>query len=139
MASVFVSFDWDNDRKYKHLLEAWNKNPQFRFVFKDETPSEINSSNIERIKAGLTTKIRDATHTLVIVGRFANSLHPDRALIGFRNWINFEVNKSKLAHNKLVAIKLDRNNESPEELLNANASWAMSFTEDAVIRAPRQA
>jgi hypothetical protein len=138
MASVFVSFDWDHDRRYKFLLEAWSKNPQFRFVFSDETPREINSSNVGRIKAGLTTRINAATHTLVIVGQYANAPHPDRALIGFRNWINFEVHQSMVARNKIVAVKLDRNSESPEELLGAGASWAMSFTEDAVIRALAQ-
>ncbi len=139
MASVFVSFDWDNDRQYKFLLNAWNKNPLFRFVFRDETPTEINSYNIGRIKAGLTEKVNVATHTLVIVGRYANALHRDRALIGFRNWINFEIHQSKTAGNKIVAVKLDRKFESPEELLGANASWAYAFTEDAVISALNRA
>ena len=31
--SVFVSFDYDNDRNYKYFLEAWNANPRFQFVF----------------------------------------------------------------------------------------------------------
>lgn len=139
MASVFVSFDWDNDRRYKFLLEAWHKNPSFRFIFQDETPGEINTTNVSRIKAGLTAKINDATHTLVIVGKYANAPHPKRLLIGYKNWINFEIAQSKLARNKVVAVKLDRSYESPEELAGAGASWAMAFEEDAIIRALAQA
>jgi hypothetical protein len=135
MAKVFVSFDFENDRHYKYLLEAWHANPQFEFVFEDGTPREINSSNVGRVKAALTAKINAATHTLVIVGKHSNDPHPNRGLIGYRNWINFEVAQSIAAGNRLAAVKLDRLNESPEELLGANAEWALSFTEDNIIRA----
>ncbi len=30
---VFVSFDYDNDKQYKFLLQAWDANPNFNFVF----------------------------------------------------------------------------------------------------------
>jgi len=136
---VFVSFDYENDRRYKFLLEAWDANPDFEFVFRDMTPREIDSYNIGRIKAALTTKINPATHTLVIVGKEANKLHKDHVLIGFRNWINFEVHQSKLNHNKIVAVKLDKSYESPEELVGAGASWAMSFTQPAILQALSEA
>jgi Thoeris protein ThsB, TIR-like domain len=132
---VFVSFDYENDRHYKRLLEAWNVNPKFQFVFQDETPGEINSENVGRIKAGLATRIRGATHTLVIIGKYANSPHPKRQLIGYTNWINFEIARSKESGNKLVAVKIDRTYVSPEELAGASVSWAMAFTQEAIIRA----
>jgi len=136
---VFVSFDYENDRRYKYLLEAWNANPEFTFVFQDILPEEINSYNVGRVKAALTAKINTATHTFVIVGRYANAPHKDAYLIGSKNWINFEIKQSKVNGNKLVAIKLDRNYESPDELIGARASWAMSFTEDAILEALRRA
>lgn len=43
MSTVFVSFDWDHDRRYKFLLDAWNKNPRFKFVFEDATPRDERS------------------------------------------------------------------------------------------------
>ena len=132
---VFVSFDWDNDKRYKFLLEAWDANPLFEFVFRDVTPDEIDSSNIGRIKAALTTKINSATHTLVIVGKEANKLHKDYKLIGFRNWINFEVHQSKLNRNKIAAIKLDKSYESPAELIGVGASWAYSFEQQPILDA----
>lgn len=137
--SVFVSFDYDNDRYYKFLLEAWHANPRFSFTFQDGTPGEINSANVGHVKAALTTKIQAATHTLVIVGQYANTPHRHRALIGHRNWINFEIAQSKAAYNRIVAVKLDRSYESPDELIGANATWAMAFTEEAIVRALSEA
>jgi hypothetical protein len=49
--------------------------------------------------------------------------------------LNYEIAKSKEHKNKLVAVKLDKANVSPEQLLNSGASWAMSFTRDAIIKA----
>lgn len=136
---VFVSFDYDNDRHYKYLLEAWDANTEFDFVFSDATPREINSYNIGRIKAALTAKINNASYTLVIVGKEANKLHKDHALIGFRNWINFEVHQSKMNSKRIAAVKLNREYESPDEIRGAGASWAMSFTERAIINALNEA
>jgi|SRR6266853_966040 len=137
--NVFVSFDWDNDRHYKFLLEAWHANPLFSFSFSDGTSDEINSNDVGRVKAALTVKINQANYTLVIVGKEANKRHRHSAEIGFTNWINFEMNRSKAAGNRIVGVKLDRSYESPTELLGVNAAWAMSFTEESIIAALRGA
>ncbi len=132
---VFISFDYEDDRDYRNLLSAWDRNTNFEFTFSDLTPSEIQSWRIDRIKAALTRKINQATYTLVIVGKNANKRHSDWREIGYRNWINFEVAKSKESGNKLVGVKIDKSYESPEELLGSGASWAMSFTQQAIINA----
>ncbi|MBE7106107.1 hypothetical protein COE51_17130 [Bacillus pseudomycoides] len=132
---VFVSFDYTNDKHYKFLMQAWDANPDFEFVFSDHSSGEIDTDSVSVVKAGLTRKINNATHTFVIVGKEANKQHKDHKLIGFKNWINFEVSRSKDNKNKLVAIKLDKSNESPDELLGAGASWAMSFTQKAILDA----
>jgi len=139
MYDVFVSFDWDYDRHYKHLLEAWHENPMFDFVFNDATPTEINSSNVGRVKAAITVKINSATHTLVIVGQHANDLHMDHRLIGFRNWINFEVHQSVLAGNHIAVVKLERHYTPPDELLGVGAAWAYGFSEYGILDALRRA
>ena len=136
--TVFVSFDYDNDKKYKFLLQAWDANKQFVFSFADRSAKEINSNNVAQVKGSLTRSINTATHTLVIVGKEANKLHRDSKLIGYRNWINFEIAKSKENGNKLVGVKINRSYKSPEELLDAGASWAMSFSEQAVVDALRK-
>jgi len=132
---VFVSFDYENDRRFKFLMEAWDANPDFDFSFSDHSSGEINSNNISIVKAGLTRKINQATYTFVIVGKEANKQHKDHKLIGFKNWINFEVHQSKLNKNKLLAIKLDKSFDSPDELLNSGASWAYTFTQDSILAA----
>ncbi len=132
---VFVSFDWDNDKRYKFILEAWNANSDFEFSFRDCSSDEINSWNISTVKAALTRKINTATHTLVIVGKEANKEHTDSDKIGYKNWLNFEIAKSKDNGNKLVAVKLSSENESPEKLLDSGVSLVIGFSEDKIIKA----
>jgi hypothetical protein len=132
---VFVSFDYENDKHYKFLLQAWDANPKFDFLFSDLSSAEIKSKSVAVVKQALSAKINQATYTLVIVGKEANRRHPDYLEIGYRNWLNYEVAKSKDHANKLVGVKIDRTYDSPEELLGAGASWAFSFTQDAIIKA----
>ena len=136
---VFISFDYTNDKSYKYLLDAWDSNKNLDFVFEDCSADEIMSDNVPTIKAGLTRRINQSDYTLVIVGKEANKIHPDSKEIGYRNWINFEIAQSKKNGNKLVAVKLDKSYESPEQLYSSGASWAMSFTQAAIIKALREA
>jgi hypothetical protein len=135
VASVFVSFDWHNDRHLKHLMEAWHANPRFDFTFDDASSGEINTYNVGRIKGALTTKINAATHTLVIVGAEANVRHRNAGLIEYRNWINFEVARSIDAHNKIVAVIVRAGNELPEELGAAAYTTVNGFSESGIIDA----
>lgn len=132
---VFVSFDYENDKHYKFLLEAWDANPNFDFFFSDLSSEEINSNSVAVVKQALSAKINQANYTLVIVGKEANKRHPDYLAIGHKNWLNYEVAKSKDHKNKLIGVKIDRAYDSPDELLNSGASWAFSFTQAAIIKA----
>lgn len=136
---VFVSFDYENDKHYKALLKAWDANPDFDFYFSDLSAEEIKSKSVAVVKQVLSAKINLANYTLVIVGAEANKQHADHKEIGYKNWLNYEVAKSKEHKNKLVGIKIDKAYSSPDELLNAGASWAMSFTKDAIIKALKEA
>ena len=93
--NICISFDWHNDRNYRHLMSAWIANPRSPVTFQDLTPGAIASDDVGRVKAVLTNKIRAATHTLVLVGEHANTPHQDRARIGSLNWIWWEIEKSK--------------------------------------------
>lgn len=132
---VCVSFDYTNDKQYYYMLKAWDANDNFDFSFGDCTPSEIQSESVSRIKAVLTQKIDAASCLLVIVGKEANKTHPDSEEIGYTNWQNYEIAKAKELKKQLVAVKISKDYESPSELLNSGASWAMSFTEDAIVKA----
>ena len=111
---VFVSFDYEKDRNYKYLLNAWAENKDIEFTFDDRTPEEIQSNDISVIKANLSKKINEASTTLVLVGEDINKLHPDRWAIGQKNWQHFEIMKSKEAGNKIVCAKLKHMNPSPD-------------------------
>lgn len=132
---IFISFDYDHDRNYRYLLTALAENPRSDIEFDDVTPGEIQSYDISQIKAVLTKKIREATHTLVIIGKHANSYHPDQEEIGDRNWQWWEINKSYEEKKGLIAVKIDSSNEPPEPLYGKGASWAYSFTVDSIIDA----
>ena len=139
MDTVFVSFDFENDKRYKYLLEAWHANPKFRFVFDDGTPTEIDSTNVGRVKAALTTKIKDATHTLILVGAYANQPHRNRSLIGYKNWINFEARQSADNGKRIAVVMLEPRNELPEELSGVHYSVAPRFGEAEIMKALQEA
>jgi hypothetical protein len=132
---VFVSFDYEKDKQYYFLLKAWDANSDFEFSFSDYTSKEIQSDSIPVIKANLTKKINEASYTLVIVGAEANKRHKDSIAIGYKNWQNFEIAQSKANRNKLIGVKIESTFESPDELLNAGASWAFSFSQTSIIDA----
>lgn len=132
---IFISFDYDNDWNYRYLLKALAENPRSDINFEDFTPEEIQSDDVGRIKAALTPRIRKSTHTLVIIGKHANSFHPDRSDIGERNWQWWEIQKSDEEGNKFIAVKIDPSNDSPEPLLGKGATWANSFKVDSIIAA----
>lgn len=136
---VFVSFDYTNDKHYKRLLEAWDANKNFDFTFNDCSSDEIHTNSVSVVKAGLTRRINTTTYTLVIIGAEANKQHKDHKEIGYKNWINYEVARSKDHKNKLVAVKIDKSYESPDEIMGSGAKWAMSFTQDAIIKALNEA
>lgn len=117
----------------------WDANPNFDFYFSDLSSSEINSWSVPAIKQALSAKINLANYTLVIVGKEADRQHTKHGEIGYKNWINYEVAKSKQHRNKLVGIKLLSTYPSPSELLGSGASWAMSFTQASIIKALNEA
>lgn len=129
---TFVSFDFENDRQYKYILNAWNSNPYINFEFDDGSTREINSWNVDRVKAAITTKIKESDCLLAIIGKYSDSNHKDSQLIGFKNWQYFEISKAIELGKKVVAVKLGRNFNTPRILYNQGVLWAMSFTLESV-------
>lgn len=119
---LFISFDFDHDRNYRYLLNAWAANDKFDIDFYDHTPEEIQTNRIDRVKAVLTQKIKDSSHVVVIIGEHANSYHNDRVEIGERNWQWWEIKKAIELKKPLVGVKLGQYS-APEPMLNQNVSW----------------
>ena len=137
--SICISFDWHNDRNYRNMLSAWIANESMPFSFTDLTPGAIDTSDVARVKGVLTSRIRAATHTLVLVGKHANDYHSDSIQIGERNWIWWEIQQSKREGNRLIAVKLDQSNPTPDPLYASGATWAMAFSQAAVTKAINEA
>lgn len=132
---VYVSFDWHNDKHFKFLLDAWNKNKRFDFRYPDGTPEEIQTNDIGRVKAALTMKVNESTHTLVIIGAEANTRHRHSTQIGYKNWINFEIARSKEARNKIIGVRIEDHYDLPEEILGCGATYIDGFDADEIGKA----
>lgn len=132
---VCISFDYTEDKHYRYLLQAWDKNSNFDFDMSDKTPDEIDSNSYSRIKAVLTAKITQTDCLLVIVGAKTNTRHPRSTEIGEKNWQIWEIEKAKELGKKIVAVKIKATYDSPAELKNIGATWALSFSQDSIIKA----
>ena len=113
---------------YKLLLQAWHANPDFDFEFDSRGPNvAIDSSDAAVIKAALTTKMKGATHLLVLVGAKTHT----------SKWIKWEIDRAKQSdiRLKLAAIKLAKANITPDGLLNVGTAWASSFERDRIVEA----
>lgn len=125
---VFVSYDHSEDAHYKLLLQAWDANPSFDFEFDSRGPNvAIDSENAATIKSALATKMKSATHLLVLVGAESSK----------SKWMAWEIERAKQSDTKLklAAVKLAAGNATPSGLLGVGTAWATSFTRDRIIDA----
>ena len=128
--NIFISFDYDNDKHYKNLLVAWNKNDLFDFEFYDESVSvAVNSDDAAYIRSVIKKKIENTDILLCVVGEETHK----------SGWCAWEVETAKKLGKGLVGVKTNSNNTSPAELLGSGAKWAMSFTFDAIQKAVNEA
>jgi Thoeris protein ThsB, TIR-like domain len=101
---VFISFDYDNDRHYKNLLLAWDKNDEFDFELYDGSLKEsINSTNAAYIKSLIRPKIKAASHFLCIVGKETSK----------SEWIEWEIDRAIEGNKKLIGVKIEKDLDTP--------------------------
>lgn len=123
---VFISFDYDNDKHYKNLLVAWDKNKLFDFSFYDGSVTvPVNSTEAGPIRRVISQRIAACPRFLCIVGKHT---HKSR-------WVKWEIDKAVELKRKIIAVKTDRSNTTPDNLLGIGASWAMSFTFESIKKA----
>lgn len=123
---VFISYDYENDKHYKNLLLAWDSNRLFDFSMRDLSADiSINSYNAGPIKSTISRYINEATYFLVIIGtRTSRS-----------EWVKWEIQKAYELNKRIIAVKTDRENISPDGLYGIGTNWAMSFTYDSITNA----
>ncbi|MGD0413010.1 MAG: TIR domain-containing protein, partial [Verrucomicrobiota bacterium] len=113
---IFVSFEY-RDLRYKNLLVAWSKNPDFAdFYINDQSVTEpVDSEKAGPIKRVISARINDATGLLCIVGeKTAES-----------RWVSWEINKAIELGKHLIAVKIEKACETPAALKGAGATWAL--------------
>ena len=120
---VFISYDYDNDKHYKNLLLAWDKNSEFDFSFYDMSVDvSVDSTDAGAIRRVISARINNSTHFLCIVGKYTHK----------SNWVAWEINKAVGLKKKIVGVKTAKDNESPSEILGIGAEWALSFTFESI-------
>ncbi len=123
---IFISYDYENDGYWKNLLVAWDANSLFDFSFNDTSVDvSVDSTNAAAIKRAISARINNATYFLCIVGKKTHK----------SGWVKWEIEKAVDLKKKLVAVKTDSENTSPDALFGVGASWAMSFTFDSITKA----
>jgi hypothetical protein len=120
---IFISYDYDNDKHYRNLLSAWDKNDEFDFEFYDGSLNvAVDSEDAAYIKSVIKPKIQVSSHLLCLVGEHTHE----------SEWIDWEIEKAIEFGKKLIGVKIQKANETPPALLGKGATWALSFTFDSI-------
>lgn len=123
---IFISYDYDNDKHYKNLLVAWDKNDLFDFSFYDgSVTTPVNSTDAGPIRRVISQRISDCPRFLCIVGKHTHK----------SDWVAWEIDKAVELKKKIIAVKTDRSNTTPNGLYGVGATWALSFTFDSIKKA----
>ena len=126
MKKIFISYDYDNDKEYKNMLLAWDKNKQFDLNFSDTSADvSIKSDDSRVIRQAISAKINQADIFLCLIGEYTHK----------SSWVKWEIEKALELKKKIVAVKIENKFLSPDEIKNIQAEWARSFTFDAIKKA----
>lgn len=126
MKKVFISYDYDNDAHYKRMLLAWSANESIYFEgisFEDgSTDVSIKSVDESAIKRAISRRLGQCDVFLLLIGEETN----------VSTWCNWEIEKAKELGLVLIAVKISNSYISPAGILNVGATWAKSFTYQAI-------
>jgi MTH538 TIR-like domain (DUF1863) len=109
---VFLSFA-EEDLSSVILFRGQAKNKQSDLKFDDYSVKvPYNSSNADYIRAQITTKIRAASATIVIIG----------ATTSTSSWVKWEIEESVALGNKVIGVKLSTAGPTPAALMAAGGT-----------------
>lgn len=92
---IFISYDYDNDKHYKNLLLAWDKNNEFDFSFYDTSVDvSVDSTDATAISRVISARINNSTYFLCIVGKHTHK----------SDWVAWEISKAVELKKKIVAV-----------------------------------
>jgi len=122
---VFVSYDHDQDCRYRDLLRAWDRNEKFDFEWELASPIvAVNSNAAGVIKTSLTKKLKNSEYLLVVVGPETRD----------SEWIDWELNRAMRedVNLKIAAIKVNARYHLPAAIRKKNIPYRIGFTLDNV-------
>ncbi len=123
---IFISYDYDNDRHYKNLLIAWDKNELFDFSFYDGSVTvAVDSDDAGPIRRVISARIGESPRFLCIVGTQTYK----------SSWVKWEIAKAVELKRSIIAVKTGKDNKTPDGLLNVGAKWALAFTFESISKA----
>lgn len=123
---IFITYDYDNDRHYKNMLCAWDKNSAFDFTFHDKSVDvSVQSRDQAVIRRVVSQRIKESTHLLCVVGE--NTWRS--------GWVKWEIEKARELGKPLIAVKTAKSNKKPRALAGGGASWALAFKFNSIKKA----
>lgn len=129
MDKVFISYDYDEDRRHKNLLHAWAENDSDHFKgieFEDaSTDVSINSEDPAAIKRAISRRLKTCDKIIVLIGKKTHK----------SSWCEWEIDKADELGLPFVAVKIESSNTTPSNLYGKGAKWANSFTKKSIEKA----
>jgi Thoeris protein ThsB, TIR-like domain len=122
---VFISYDYDDDKRDKDRLLEWNSQHDFEFTSYDNSLNiDCDSNKAAAVKQDIAARIGSASHFLCIVGKAS-----------YRSgWVKWQIQKALELNKKLVAVKPDSLSNSPSSLQRRDVSWCR-FNLDSIKKA----
>lgn len=122
-SEVFISYDYDHDKRDKDRLLGWDVNHEFNFTSYDKSLNvELDSKEAADIKKDLAAQIGRSSHLLCLVGK-------ETYRSGWAKWV---IEKALELKKKLVAVKPSSINNSPPVLHRRDVEWCMKFDFDSI-------
>lgn len=123
---LFVSYRADAEgSRYKNLLVAWSKNDNSYFDIKFDDTSigvSLNSTNSTYIRRKIKEKIRESKYFLLLIGATTHD----------SDWCNWEIEQAVELNKKIIAVKINNSYTSPTNIYGVGATWAKTFTYNAI-------
>lgn len=121
--SVFISYDFDNDKEYKNLIIAWDENDEFDFQVYDESVDvSVDSDDAVSIRRVISRRIKKSDVFLCLVGEHTHK----------SEWVEWEIEKADELDKDFAAVKIDRDNDTPDALYGKGAEWTYTFNFERV-------
>ena len=124
---IFISYDYENDRYWKNLLVCMGREQPLRLLVLRYVRRRVR----RQYGCGRDSSARSPLGSTTLLTSYASLVRTHTRAGGSSG----EIGKAVGLKKKLVSVKTDRDNTSPDAIIGVGASWAMSFTFDSIKKA----